>query len=94
MRDVNDGNAWWVGPEFGNVKNKGRKDSGYGNPQTPMVSDEDSDAEYDQKYANLLYVDPEVLERLFKEEELLSKIENFDLKDPEALDKLLDIVYN
>jgi hypothetical protein len=94
MRDVNDGNAWWVGPEFGNVKNKGRKGSGYDNPQDPVVSDEDGDAEYDQKYANLLYVDPEVLERLFKEEELLTKIENFDLKDPKALDKLLDIVYN
>jgi superfamily II DNA/RNA helicase len=93
MRDVNDGSAWWVGPEFGIAKNKGKGDDKFNNPQETLPKDT-SDPEYDQKFADLLYIDPEVIDRLFKEEELLSKISNFDLKDPKALDKLVDIMYN
>jgi hypothetical protein len=76
MREVNGGDAWWIGPDEAlNIKPRGKQDPKYADPQDNVDPDDlEREAEYDQEFARLLIVDTADIARIENEERELTLI--------------------
>jgi hypothetical protein len=76
MREVNGGDAWWIGPDEAlNIKPRGKREAEYADPQQNVDPDDlAAEAEYDQDFARLLIVDTADIARLENKERELTLI--------------------
>lgn len=91
LRDVNNGEPWWIGPDGGRgVRARGKPEGDYKQPQDG--SSDDSEAEYDDKLSKLMIIDPEefaYIEKIDRQGELIASL---DLNDTDVLKKLRELV--
>jgi len=91
LRDVNGGEPWWLDrAKADQLKPRGKRPPGYANPQ-PKTTD-DADAQYEDAFAKILYVDSSDLIRIENEERKWAEIEQIDPRAPDALKRLAELV--
>jgi hypothetical protein len=91
LRDVNDGEPWWLDrAKADQLKPRGKRPPGYANPQ-PKTTD-DAEAQYEDAFAKILYVDSSDLIRIENEERKWTEIEQIDPRAPDALKRLAELV--
>ncbi len=91
MREVNGGEAWWIGPDEAlNIRPRGKRDPAYADPQQNVDPDDlAAEAEYDQQFARLLIVDTADIARLESESRFWNDLGRLDLSNDDDFDRLV-----